>query len=51
MNPKDVSVEEMEKFVIRYKDLPNRVSPVRLLDMALPEYERNRFPVLGRSSE
>ena len=51
MNPKDVLVEEMEKFVIRYKDLPNRVSPVRLLDMALPEYERNRFPVLGRSSE
>ena len=43
--------EEMEKYVIRYKDLPNRISPVRLLDMALPRFERKRYPVTGRSAE
>lgn len=43
--------EEMEKYVVRYKDLPNRISPVRLLDMALPRFERKRYPVTGRSAE
>lgn len=51
MSVETISLEEMEKFVIRYKDLPNRVSPVRLLDMALPQFERKRYPVTGRSSE
>lgn len=41
----------MEKYAIRYRDLPNRISPVRLLDMALPRFERKRYPVTGRSTE
>ena len=51
MSSDDLSLEEMEKYVIRYKDLPNRISPVRLLAMALPEFERKRYPVTGRSTE
>ena len=51
MTSEDVSLEEMEKFVIRHKDLPNRVSPVRLQDMVLPQFERKRYPVTGRSTE
>ena len=51
MDATELSSEEMEKFVIRFKDLPNRVSPVRLVDMALPEFERKRYPVVGRSTE
>jgi len=51
MNPNELSLEEVEKCVIRFKDLSNRGSPVRLLDMALPEFERKRYPVVGRSTE
>lgn len=51
MTQSGIALEEMEKFVIRFTDLPNRVSPVRLLDMALPECERKRYPVVGRSTE
>ncbi len=51
MGANEFSSEEIEKFVVRYNDLPNRVSPVRLLDMALPEFERKRYPVVGRSTE
>ena len=51
MGANEFSSKEIEKFVIRYKDLSNRVSPVRLLDMALPEFERKRYPVVGRSTE
>ena len=47
MTSENVSLEEMEKFVIRHKDLPNRVSPVRLQDMVLPQFERKRYPVTG----
>ena len=51
MTSDNLSLEEMEKYVIRYNDLPNRISPVRLLDMALPQFERKRYPVTGRSTE
>ena len=51
MDATELSSEEMEKFVIRFKDLSNRVSPTRLMDMALPEFERKRYPVVGRSTE
>ena len=51
MTTDNLTLEEMEKYVIRYNDLPNRVSPVRLMDMALPQFERNRYPVTGRSTE
>ncbi len=51
MTSMDLSREEMERYVIRYRDLPNRISPVRLLDMALPRFERKRYPVTGRSAE
>ena len=51
MTQSGIALEEVEKFVIRFTDLPNRVSPVRLLDMGLPEYERKRYPVVGRSTE
>ena len=51
MTTDNLSLDEMEKYVIRHKDLPNRISPIRLLDMALPQFERKRYPVTGRSTE
>lgn len=46
MDIKDISVEEMQARVARYRDL--RASPQAFVDTRIPEYERDIYNVIGR---
>ncbi|WP_341860820.1 cupin domain-containing protein [Gymnodinialimonas sp. 57CJ19] len=46
MEIKDISVEEMQARVARYRDL--KASPQAFVDTRIPEYERDIYNVIGR---
>jgi len=41
----------LEEHVVRWRDIAKRKSPFRPRDMALPQFERERYVVLGRPHE
>lgn len=41
----------LEDCIVRFKDLPQRRSSFRPLDMQVPKYERERYSVVGRGAE
>ena len=45
------STAELEKLIIRFKDLESRKSAFRPRDMLLKRFERDRFSVVGRPGE
>ena len=46
MEIKDISIEEMQARVARYRDL--RASPQAFVDTRIPEFERDIYNVIGR---
>lgn len=51
MTSKDPTVEEMEKHIVRFRDIDKYASPYRPLDMALERFDRKRYAVAGRPKE
>jgi quercetin dioxygenase-like cupin family protein len=47
----DTSPAELEKLVIRFKDLDSRKSAFRPRDMLLERFDRDRYSVVGRPGE
>lgn len=45
------AIEDIERSVIRFRDLEKRRSSYQPADMALPRYQRERYAVVGRPAE
>ena len=47
----NINKSDIETYVLRFKNLDQRESPYRPIDMLLERFERKRYAVLGRPAE